>query len=199
MRGLTPLLVLLGAIAVAGCQTTREWTDWKDITAEQSLVKVVWPSESKPVNIKRQARSERYRYIEQEQWSWRSGAAWVNKLPNGMYSRISIHDAGSLETRTLSNWKYLKKIGLRLEQDEVEMGINKVGKYFYAVSDRNTAAQVCFVFYQALPLEVVGNYQDVHGASGGEMSAFECQPVRTISIERMKALMVSFVENIDMQ
>ncbi len=199
MRGMPLLLVLLGAIAVSGCETKSEWTDWKDITAEQSMVRIVWPPEAKPVNIKRRARSERYKYIEQEHWIWRSGAAWVTKLPNGMYSRIRIHDAGSLQKRALSGWDHLKNIALRVEEGDVEMGANDVGKYFYAVSDRNTAAQVCFVFYQALPLDVVGNYQEVPGASGGEITAFDCQPVRTVSIERMKALMVSFVENIDMQ
>ena len=199
MRRFTMLLIPLCIVAATGCQTTREWTDWKDISAEQSLVSIVWPPETKPVDINRRARSEKYIYDEQEHWSWGSGAAWVHKLPGNRYSKIRIHDAGSLEKYALSGWKHLKGIGLRLDEGDVQMGANKVGKYFYAVSDRNTAGQVCFVYFQALPLNTVGSYRDVPGASGGSMTAFDCRSARRITVAEMKAQMVLFVENIRMR
>ncbi len=186
------------AITLAGCETKPEWTDWKDISQEQSLVRVIWPPGVEQLEIKREARSERYKYITQERWKWGSGQAFMLKLPGRMFIRIFEHDPKVLIDE-IPNWPYLKDMGLSISQSDVIMDVNRIGKYFYAVSDKNTYGQVCFVFHQALPKYTEAGYQDTPGTSGGLIAGYDCGDKGSITVDEMKSLMFPIIEGLQMR
>ena len=47
MPGMRMLAVFFAISALVGCKTMSEWSEWQDITAEQSVVKLVWPADAK--------------------------------------------------------------------------------------------------------------------------------------------------------
>lgn len=193
-------MIAASAFVLAACQTTQqaEWSEWQDITAEQSLVRVVWPSNVDPVKINRQARSERYKYIKQERWHWGSGQAYLSKLPGNIYYAVSKRDSSKLREDALG-WTHLKEIGLTIDDSQIKRGVNKLGIYFHAVSDKNTDGEICFVYFQALPFSEQSGYESVRDAAGGFLTAYECQSSERISVDKMSAMMLPFVEEITMR
>ncbi|MCG8511403.1 MAG: hypothetical protein MI741_19490, partial [Rhodospirillales bacterium] len=59
--------------------------------------------------------------------------------------------------------------------------------------------ETCFVFHQALPQEEQSGYEFERNASGGRMTAYECQPSERISVDKMTAMMLPFVEEVRMR
>lgn len=200
VRFLVRLAVLIAApLMLVACQTTGKdsWSEWKEISEGQSAVTLAWPPQAKPVSIKREVRKEKHRYIRQEYWNWGSGQAWMSKAPGNVYYKFSKRD-NSLLIESCEDWKHLKEIGLIIPESQIKSGVNKVGNYFYAVSDQNSGNQVCFVFHQGLPFNVQSGYADERDVAGGLLSAYECQPKTKISVAQMEQLMVPFVEGVRM-
>lgn len=120
------------------------------------------------------------------------------KLKNNRYYNFSNRDS-SLLIEVCDDWKYLREMGTTIAESQIRRGVNSIGGYFYAVTDRNIKDQTCFVFHQGLPHHGQSGYETTKGVSGGVLTAYECQPKSRISVAQMEQLMVPFVEGVRMQ
>ena len=196
------VLAIVFVAAFSGCKTTTntqsEWTEWKPISEGQSVVQIIWPEGGKPLEIKRNARGERYKYIKQEVWSWGSGEAFIQKLPDSMYMMASTHDSEIIRDM-YRNWQKLKRINFEIPNNEIQFGVNKIGKYFYAASEKTSTGQTCFIYHQAFPEDLGAQYFHEKNASSGFISGYECAPTKRFSAEQLTERMLPFVENLRMR
>ena len=94
-------------------------------------------------------------------------------------------------------WRKLKKIDLKVGQNSVQRKSNRLGNYFYAVSDESTSGETCFVFYQGILHHRAAGYQAAPpNTSGGSISGYSCVNSKDVTAQELSEKMLSALDTL---
>ncbi|MCZ6764951.1 MAG: hypothetical protein O7C63_08475 [Alphaproteobacteria bacterium] len=115
------------------------------------------------------------RDVLREYWRWDTGAMAIASAtaPNTTIGKGRNDPAGLVAQFVF--WRELVERGIAFERDDIKRGENRIGPYFFAVSDRTIDGETCLFFRQGLPVKIVGSVTKDDDAVRGEISGYDCR------------------------
>ncbi len=166
------VIVLMGA-TLLGCESDpTTFSEWKRISAKDSMVVFLPSAEEKIPLIVRRERHQAN--VQQEHWTWRGGELLLGDLSPGMYYQQSFKTPDELKSQA-QDWRRLKRMGLTVRDKEIKYGEGGLGRFVYSLSNSSDGAQSCFVFMQALRDADGGDSPGTGSVtSGGYATGYQC-------------------------
>ena len=125
------VVILALGIALTGCQTTPiPYSAWEPISEKESMVAMVLPADQKSREITRKFRQNVYQV--QEIWNWTGGELFLAQLSPERYYPFTFETPDELKNAA-KNWNRLKRMGLVIEDQDIEFTVGGAGRVIYSV------------------------------------------------------------------
>lgn len=185
-HGLIAITLAFGLFGSAA--SAQEWGEWHPITADHSLVG--FEQISTAAQVEQLGSYHSGMNADREIWQWDTGSMFVLELRKSYMPQRTKKDFPEI----VENWAELEDLGIVVTRKDVQRGVNKLGKYFYAEMAAPEADVVCFLFMQNIRFHVPAGYEAPGGLNaGGFLEGFDCQNANEVTAEEHLATMQEVV------
>ena len=186
-------LVVAMVLLAGGCQTSKRYTDWQEISAAESALTVSAFNSPDAPSVTRHKRTETNFSGFNELWLWEGGAIAVYLIYPGWFYTTRYGTADTLMDG-YQTWNRLKKIGFSIRRSDIKISHQGRQSFPYAIGLSSDKATMCFVAESGAGTKT----GSPRGATQtkGRIELYMCANTADSNREDFEALCLEFIKGI---